>query len=164
MKKAILLIVLSFTLSYGQTAPVNGDGSSGNPYQIATFDNLLWIQADISRWDKHYIQTADILADPYGSENWDRIGDAGDPFTGSYNGQGHTIAGLFIALDANNANYRGFFGAINGATLENITLTEVNITNQDRVGALVGNCTGGTITNCHTAGTCLLYTSPSPRD
>ncbi len=149
----ILLVIVGFTLSYGQTAPVLGDGSGGDPYQIATFDNLLWIQADVTRWGFSYIQTANITASPSGSENWDRIGDNGNPFTGSYDGQTNTIDGLVIVVGGS-TNQRGLFGVIDGATIENVGVTNISVTNKDRVGALVGECRGtNTITNCYSTGT-----------
>ncbi len=154
MKKIIILILLIiFSLSYGQTAPTVGDGSAGSPYQIATFDNLLWIQADNARWGFTYIQTANITALPSGSENWDRIGDNGDPFTGSYDGQSNTIDGLFIITGAGSTNQRGLFGVINGATLENIGIINISLTNEGTLGALVGESRGGTLTNCYSTGT-----------
>jgi hypothetical protein len=47
-----------------------GSGTAGNPYQIATLENLYWIAAPdgtpgvtpnrVARWAAHSIQTADI--------------------------------------------------------------------------------------------------------
>jgi hypothetical protein len=56
----IALVLLSVARAVAQTAtaPAAGDGSSGNPYQIASLENLYWIAVDASRWNKHYIQTA----------------------------------------------------------------------------------------------------------
>jgi len=154
MKKRVLIILLiavCSTLNYGQTAPGAGDGSSEHPYEIATFDNLLWIQADVARWDKHYIQTANITALPSGSENWDRIGDNGHPFTGSYNGQGHTIDGLVI-VTGSSTNQRGLFGVTSDATIENVSITNISLTNIQSIGALIGECRGGVINNCNATG------------
>ncbi|MDX9769043.1 MAG: hypothetical protein RBT19_01680 [Tenuifilaceae bacterium] len=57
MKKTLLTIVaLAFLLitigSSAQTAtpPTVGDGSSDNPYEVATLENLYWIAEDDSRW------------------------------------------------------------------------------------------------------------------
>ncbi len=53
--------------------PSAGDGTPGNPHQIATLGNLYWIAADDyhvptpnrdARWSAHYVQTADIDASP----------------------------------------------------------------------------------------------------
>jgi hypothetical protein len=43
-------------------APGAGIGSTSNPYEMANLDNLYWIYANTTEWNKHYIQTADINA------------------------------------------------------------------------------------------------------
>ncbi|TVQ06314.1 MAG: T9SS C-terminal target domain-containing protein [Balneolaceae bacterium] len=54
---------------------------------------------------------------------WEPIGSPDDPFTGSLDGDGFTITGLRI--NRGSEKYVGFFSAINGATIENITFTDV---------------------------------------
>ncbi|MDP3790564.1 MAG: YDG domain-containing protein, partial [Candidatus Omnitrophota bacterium] len=73
-------------------------------------------------------------------------------FTGKYNGYGYTIDGLTINLSA--TDNVGLFGSAT-ATLSNIYLTNVNITGQNNVGALVGliNSGNSTISNCYSTGT-----------
>ena len=55
-----------------QTAvpPALGNGTSGNPYQISSLENLYWIAADnsvvpnptqASRWSSAYIQVDDMM-------------------------------------------------------------------------------------------------------
>ncbi len=63
---AIFLTIFFLTLTtpalaQTATAPAAGDGLPGNPYQIASLENLYWIAEDPGRWDKHYIQTEDIV-------------------------------------------------------------------------------------------------------
>lgn len=65
MKKMLTFFISTFViipLLWGQSAvaPSAGDGSSGSPYQIATWQNLYWISQNSSEWDKYYIQTASI--------------------------------------------------------------------------------------------------------
>lgn len=71
-------------------APLIGDGSEDNPYEIASLENLYWIAADNIvvqapdrevRWSSHYIQTADI--DASATNDW-------------FAGQGWTPIGVFI--------------------------------------------------------------------
>lgn len=82
------LLVLLFTVSslFAQTAtaPLLGDGSSGNPYQIANLENLYWIAASdaivpsptqATRWAAYYIQTADF--DASDTETWFPDGSGG---------------------------------------------------------------------------------------
>ncbi|MCK4639941.1 MAG: T9SS type A sorting domain-containing protein [Candidatus Marinimicrobia bacterium] len=139
------------------TSPI-GDGTSGNPYQIATLNNLYWIPRNPGEWGKYYIQTADI--DASFTSTWDSgngftpIGNSDIKFTGSYNGQGHTIDGLFI--NRASTDYVGLFGNIGfdpSAEIYNIGVTNVDITGNDNVGGLVGwNFANSTISNCYATG------------
>ncbi len=60
MNKLFLLLqilVLNAFMLNAQTAtpPATGNGTSGNPYQIATLDNLYWLSQSDTAWDKHFI-------------------------------------------------------------------------------------------------------------
>ena len=152
MKKTLLTIVaLAFLLitigSSAQTAtpPTVGDGSSDNPYEVATLENLYWIAEDDSRWGYHYLQTADIDASATVSwsdgEGWEPIGsyiswDNNSPFSGAYNGAGFVIDGLFINRPEDNR--QGLFGYVRGAVLRNIALDNVSINGNSYVGAIAG--------------------------
>ena len=122
------------------TAPSSGDGSSGNPYQIATLDNLLWLSAHPSYWDRNYIQTANI--DAAATQDWNLeegfspIGNEATSFTGVYDGDSHTISSLFI--DRPGKYYQGVFGYTSGATIKNLGATNIDITGKGLSGGLVG--------------------------
>lgn len=62
--------------------------------------------------------------------------DGSDIFFGSFDGQNHTIDNLYIyrPLDF----YVGLFGSVKNATFKNLTLSNVDITAYEEVGALVG--------------------------
>ncbi|MCD4681807.1 MAG: hypothetical protein K8R86_00880, partial [Bacteroidales bacterium] len=100
-----------------------------------------------------FIQTADI--DATDTQNWNGgegfipIGNSITNFSGSYNGQAHSINGLFINRPS--ANDQGIFGYLTG-TVENVNLTNVNITGFDGVGALVGFSYVTTVSNCSSSG------------
>ncbi len=134
--------------------PTIGDGSSGSPYQIAILANLNWITQDNSRWDKHYIQTADI--DASATSTWDSgagftpIGGNGSStpyFSGVYNGQNYTISGLVINRPT--VDYIGLFGAANGATIQNLGVIGGSVSGDKAVGALVGRTDNTTVQNCY---------------
>ena len=67
------------------------------------------------------------------------IGNDSDPFTGTFDGAGHTISGLTI--DRTGENTVGLFGASDG-TVSNVTLSGASVTGGGPVGALVGENTG----------------------
>jgi len=136
------------------TAPSAGDGSSGNPYQIASIENLYWIAANTAYWSKYYIQNADIDASVtstwFSGAGWTPIGNATTKFTGSYNGEGHTISGLYIYRL--NTEYQGLFGYTNGATIQNVGVTNVNITGYYHAGGLVGYNSSSVVSNSYCTG------------
>ncbi len=156
MKRTILLIVyLVAQTIFGQTAtaPSAGNGSSGDPYQIASLENLYWIAENTGRWGFHYKQTADIDASStsgwFSNQGWDKIGNSSTKFTGSYDGQGFKIDGLYINR---NTSTQGLFGFTNGAEIKNLGLTNVNITGTSQVGGLSGEAQSTPITNCYVTG------------
>ncbi|MCF8266792.1 MAG: T9SS type A sorting domain-containing protein [Ignavibacteriales bacterium] len=151
--------------------PTIGDGSTGNPYQIASLENLYWITAtdaivtspdQISRWGYNYIQTANINAETTSEWNdngsgsyygWSPIGNNSTKFTGSYNGGGYSISGLYI--NRPETDYIGFFGFINNssAVISNLGLPSVDITGQSLVGAICSYLTNGaSVINCYSTG------------
>jgi filamentous hemagglutinin family protein len=66
------------------------------------------------------------------------------PFTGKFDGLGHTISNLFIDRNVNEGV--GLFGNTNGAALQNVGLLNVNLKGgTDGTGALVGWANGATV-------------------
>jgi len=157
---------LSWHTVLAQTATLpSGDGSSGNPYLIATLENLYWITADSVRWSEglHYVQTANIDASATSTwvdgdnKGWSPIGTDITRFSGTYNGRDFTISNLYI--DRTSAvwiqnSYLGLFGyTTSTAILQNINLVNVEIkTSGSSVGGLVGY-NKGLIENCSASGT-----------
>lgn len=76
------------------------------------------------------------------------VGTTEKPFSGSFDGMGHTISNLTI----NHKNHSGFFGYMEGALVENITLSKVHVKGSIYVGGLVGYMTGSTVRNSHVTG------------
>jgi PKD repeat protein len=154
------------------TEPSTGDGSPGNPYQIATLENLYWIMADRTKWDKHYTQTANIDASStvnWCTGGWLPIGDwyvnssQGNVFSGSYDGKGHTISGLHVSNSKSVAF--GLFGRAIGAVIKNIGITDVETTGvSGDAGALVGSASNCLIDNCYSTGTVAVNPAGSMYD
>ncbi|PSR10449.1 MAG: hypothetical protein C7M88_02455, partial [Candidatus Arcticimaribacter sp.] len=133
----------------GAEAPASGNGSISSPYQINSFSQLLWISEESSRWDKHYIQTADIYAEMThilnNGSGWSPIGNVSTGFTGGYDGQDFHIENLFINRPTE--DYIGLFGEIKSnytaaVLIKNVTLYNADITGGAYVGAVVGNAEG----------------------
>jgi filamentous hemagglutinin family protein len=76
---------------------------------------------------------------------------SGTPFSGNFDGLGHTISNLYI--NKSDTPFVGLFGKVDtGAVVRNIGLTDVDITGKREVGGLVGN-SGGLLENVYTTGT-----------
>jgi hypothetical protein len=166
MRKLLLLFILliSISLVFAQTAeaPLVGDGSSDNPYHIATLANLRWLSENSDKWASsniYFIQTADI--DASATQDWNDgagfspIGTDSDyPFRGNYNGNGKTISGLYIYRPS--SNYQGLFGYINfystGIQIRDLGLIDVDISGRSYVGGMIGDHWNSTISNCYASG------------
>ena len=93
-----------------------------------------------------YRLTADI--DLGGSEAapWLPIGSDLDPFIGEFDGNGHTVRGLYINAPA--ANRQGLFGRLSGnAEVRDLTVYG-SVTGGQALGGIVGYLLGGTIRGC----------------
>ena len=84
--------------------------------------------------------------------NWTPIGTEQTPYTGTFDGQGHTISGLSISSSDYYAGLFGFVGS--GGTVQNLTLDSptVNSSSATDVGAVAGRNDGGAIADCHVTG------------
>jgi len=160
MKQLVLwLVALLFFVSLeAQTAvaPAEGNGSSANPYQIASLENLCWIAQNPVTWGSNFRQTVDIDASqtatwyPNGSGayyGWSSIGISGDGFTGDYNGSGFNISGLYINRPT--TDYQGLFGYCDGAAISDLFLEDSYVKGQTFTGGLAGSLSNGSeIINC----------------
>lgn len=163
---SLLLLVLITSSAWAQTYS-GGNGTQGNPFQIANLTDLQYLSEHSGDWTKYFIQTADI--DATETSTWDD-GDGGDvdgfspigifdwpnfsvSFQGSYDGQGYLIDGLYINRTEHDHN--GLFGFLYGsASVKNLGVTNANI-NGKGVAALVGcvYSSNVTISNCYATGT-----------
>ena len=103
---------------------------------IETVDDLLALAkaTDAETLGKNYRLKADLnLKDtPFNG-----IGSAARPFTGRFDGQGHTIS--HVTVNAPEGENAGFFNAIKGATIRDLKLVDVEITGKANVGGLAGS-------------------------
>ena len=110
---------------------------------------------------KHYKLVEDVtLTVTPGASNWTAIGTYTDRFTGSFDGQNHTIRNLTINEPS---FYQGMFGYIYGVNcvLKNIGLHANNITGSYYVGGIVGYNLLGTVENCVALSPVITRTSGS---
>lgn len=140
--------------SYTEPAK-NGQGV----YLISSPDELMWFDKNAKMTDSAKL-LADITIneDVSGSDatsqkyKWTPIGmDKTKAYTGNFDGNGHTISGLYINSTAANTGLFGYVGA--AGEIKNVTISDSVITStQNYTGAVVGDSKGN-ITNCHTTAT-----------
>ena len=105
--------------------------------------------------------TADIeLNNTTGWENWSEsnapanswtpIGSGSQPFTGTLDGDGHSVSGIYINSKADYQGLVGFLGG--GGTLQNLGVKASYIKGGYYVGGVCGG-KRGTVTNCYNSGT-----------
>ncbi len=128
-----------------------GMGVDGNAYTITNWNQLQNINfsGDTALLGKHYLLAND-LQEINSPINWGAIGNNTNAFTGHFDGANKSIQGLHIG--ASSQDYQGLFGYTDGATIQNINLTETNIVGGDFVGGLVGYAKNTTINNASSSG------------
>jgi len=141
-----------------------GSGTKSDPFIILTKAQLTSISSGL---DLHYKLGSDLVIDhPY------QIGSSSEPFTGSLDGDGHSITGItdyFVNTDCpnNQAISSGLFQYAEDATIENLTLSgDISFYNQSYgnqyAALLVSNGTDLTLRNIHVSGSIVRrYTSVS---
>jgi len=148
------MIFGTFLLSAQTATAPSGSGTSSDPYQIGTLDNLYWLSQTSTAWSKYSIQTMNINASSTSLWNsasgFSPIGNNTSKFTGFYNGKGHTITGLYINRSA--TSYVGLFGYTLGAYIDSLGLVGITISGNEYVGGIVGYNYSSTVSNCYSTG------------
>ncbi len=108
---------------------VTGDGTAESPFLIATAEQFDEV-SDSYRYACVFRQVADIDLTGLSIST---IGSAGDPFTGSYDGQRFKIRGLNIS----ETRQAGLFGYVEGATIERVRIVDAVVAGMES-GGLVG--------------------------
>jgi hypothetical protein len=140
-----------------------GSGTSGDPYQIASKDDLLALAAVPADYNKCFILTADInmagqvfttaIIAPTSSNIYFQ----GTAFTGVFDGNSNKITNFTINGGSN--SYLGLFGQVGASSalvIKNLGIENFSISgssSSECVGGLAGQSDGGNIINCYTAGT-----------
>ena len=147
-----------------------GDGTPANPYKIETARNLYWFAAlvngdtsveGVTAANKSACAklTANIVVNEKvlnesGELNsgtfteWTPMGYYSDPYSGIFDGDNHTISGLYF----NNPKRMeaGLFGGSNG-TIKNVGVVDSYFCGYDFVGGICGS-NQGTVDNCYNKG------------
>ena len=140
----------------------------GEWYVIDSVDDLKWLAtasrnvqakltADIKlNGDNKVLDgKGDLIANPDNLQKWTPIGTNTDPFTGTFDGGGYTISGLYIDGNTNNVGLFGCIGknSLATGTVKNVTLADSYVRGNEFVGGICGWNKGGTLQDCHNTGT-----------
>ena len=136
----------------GNPALITGSGTENDPYQISTADQLKLFRDIVNGSNGQTpnrgacaVLTADI---DLNNEPWTPIGpDTGSAYTGTFDGQGHTVKNLSVT---GNFNRAGLFGCVKDGTIRKLTVAgSVSCTaNQGWCGGIAGYAMDETIENC----------------
>ncbi|MHC4282070.1 MAG: GLUG motif-containing protein, partial [Planctomycetota bacterium] len=140
-----------FASGYG-----GGSGTPQDPYLILTAEQLNTIARDLVNLDKHFKLMANIDLSVYTGDQFNTIGDYYNPFTGGFDGNGHTIFNFtYITTLAGDV---GLFGYISGedSEIKNLTLLNPEVRTSEPIGwgtgAIAGDFNHGRMENCHVIG------------
>lgn len=137
----LIAIIAGFTVAPTIAgAFAGGDGSSGNPHQITTCAELQDMSTDL---DGYFILNTDIDCNvsPYNSgTGFAPVGTSGARFVGHLDGNDNIISGFFQNQAASERGIFGYLGV--GGTVDDLTMTGVNITGTSNIGAIAGQSQG----------------------
>jgi hypothetical protein len=111
------------------------------------------IGAEFNDWDKHFKLMADIDLGTYTGESFNIIGYSFLPFTGVFDGNGHTISNFtYISHGIPIGLFADVWGE--NALIKDLRLIDPNVDagTSHIVGSLAGSLSGSTISNCYAEG------------
>ena len=117
---------------------VNGtlSGFDANPAANATVvDNLLF--------------NIDAYDDTMGRTEWTPIGTSSSPYTGTFDGDGYNIAGVYTVPTAGSSGMNvGLFGYVGAGNVKNVVMVDGLVCGKENVGGIIGYLSGGSVTDC----------------
>ncbi|MGI6216177.1 MAG: cell wall-binding repeat-containing protein [Coriobacteriales bacterium] len=131
---------------YTITTPEQLAGISYLVHEWGTYNQAKYQTTDFEGVTFYLANDLDLGGEELGF-NWYPIGyyTAYCTFHGTFDGQGHTIKGLYC--DWSSTNYLGLFGGVTNATIKNLNV-EGTVSGGQDLGGLVGGSFGSTIENC----------------
>ena len=145
-----LIEVASLAQLHAMRWDLDGDGTATDPGYAAAFLDALSGMGCPATGCTGYELTGDLdfdtngngardVSDGYwnGGAGWEPVGNRSTKFTATFEGNGHTIANLFIARRS--TDDVGLFGGIGSASVvRNVGLRAIDVTGRNNVGGLVG--------------------------
>jgi len=140
----------AYSQSFSTANFAGGNGTSISPYQIGSWATLNSMRFNMSAY---YILTSNLTSldsDYVGiGDDWIPVGNDSAQFLGNFNGQNNIISDIKIHPLTSKT---GLFGYAINATIKNIGMINVNITDSQYVGGIAGYVDGVLIDNCYVTG------------
>jgi len=155
---SLTVLCLFSSIGFGGTYG-GGTGDPNTPFIISNADDMQEIGTIQDDWSKHFVLISDIDLSNFDGQNgrpaFNIIGNEAFPFTGVFDGSGHTISNFSYRTSEGDTDI-GIFGYIMdvNALICNLTLLNVDV-DADlsyNVGTLAGYLRQGTISNCDVNG------------
>jgi len=124
----------------------------GDYFLIGNADQLYWFSKYVENGNTAAKAklTADIIVndnlDASTAKVWRPIGSESNAFAGEFDGDGHTVSGLYV--DDATTNNIGLIGYANGATIANVGIEDSYLNGYKNIGAICGFAIGTTISHC----------------
>ncbi|MFI3287964.1 MAG: fimbrillin family protein [Rikenellaceae bacterium] len=138
--------------------PDAGSGTLESPYSISSVADLTQLADDVNGGNNllgiYYKLTTDINLNGSTSNPWTPIGNKDAKFSGNFDGDGHTISGIYVYSSDDNV---GLFGYTDKASISNLSISGTITSSGDYVGGLVGCADESMISNCHNSATVTAY-------
>ena len=134
MRKSLFRLKQSFVFAFAMLVAMGVSAQT----QITDEAGLKAIANDPSG---NYVLAADITL----TGQWTPLGTEASPFTGTFDGGGHSIKGLTVTASRD-------FGYAKGATLKNVSIIGAKVDGDEHVGILLGNAKEVTISGVMTSG------------
>ena len=128
--------------------------TADKPYEISTAAQLAGLAQLVNsgiNFSKKFIKlTADIKLNeqdvPTSGKPWTPIGSSNKtPFQGTFDGDGHTVSGVYINATT---QFQGLFGFSKGIVKNLIVTGNITATNAGNIGGVVGINNNGNVINC----------------
>ena len=130
-------------------------------YQLKTSEQIYWFAEQVNGDNKDLnavllndiiVNFGEVSASTEDAKVWKPIGNNIAPYTGTFDGKGHTISGLYFNDTSESSKYVGLFGKIgSGGRVSNVNVTNSYFNGYEQVGGICG-CNEGSIANCHVQG------------
>lgn len=151
---AISAVTLEIQTAWdGETYTVPQKDADGKTYLIGSPDELMWFNQNAQMTDSARLTAdirinEDVTADTASLYKWTPISNYDKRYTGSFDGAGHTVSGLYIATTSGTKCTAMFGYAGTGSMISNLTLADSIITGTaNYTGGIAGDAYD--MQNCH---------------